>query len=339
MFGLSLGIGLMGWFLGSLHWSELGHVMTEISLWWVGAGIVVMMLQYVLHAVRWGVLLRHVDPGIDFRLLWSATAVMWGFNTLLPLRAGNFLRPAVVARERQVPYTTLLFTTIAEYVCDTFGIVVMLMWMIVLLPPERYESGFMAPVKLWGPRIGVLALISLFLIVLLSTRHARTFVKSLLRPIPSMKVKEVALAIFDQLVEGMAAVGRPIRLVQALLLTLGVWGGWLVAILCILEAFAVDLPLDGALFMESSLTLSMMLPQAPGFLGLFQVVTEQTLAWYDTPVAKAEGIALVFWSICFVPITLVGLYEGSRQGLGLFGGQKAVFEELVGDEVPEDERE
>jgi len=319
----------MVWFLGSLHWRELGEVMREVHLSWVAAAVVVMMLQYVFHAIRWGVLLKHVDPGINFRLLWSATAVMWGFNTLLPLRAGNFLRPAVVARERGVPYTTLLFTTIAEYVCDTFGILVMLMWMIALLPPERYESGFMAPVKLWGPRIGVVALISLFLIVLLSTRQARTFVQSLLRPVPSKKIRRYSLAIFDQLVEGMAAVGHPMRLVQALLLTLGVWGGWLAAILCILEAFDVALPLDGALFMESSLTLSMMLPQAPGFLGLFQVVTEQTLAWYDTPVAKAEGIALVFWSICFIPITIVGLYEGSRQGLSLSGGQADVFEELA----------
>ena len=185
VFGLSLGLGLMAWFLGSLHWRELGTVMLQISPWWVVAAAAVMMIQYAIHAARWGVLLKHVDPGIDARLLWSATAVMWGFNTLLPLRAGNFLRPAVVARERQVPYTTLLFTTIAEYVCDTVGILVMLMWMIALLPPERYESGFMAPVKLWGPRIGVLALVSLFLIVLLSTRQARTFVQGLLKPLPS----------------------------------------------------------------------------------------------------------------------------------------------------------
>jgi glycosyltransferase 2 family protein len=329
VFGLALGVGLMVWFLGSLHWNELGQVMRDISWIWLLAAIVVMMAQYALLAVRWGVLLRHVDPGINFRLLWSATAVMWGFNTLLPLRAGNFLRPAVVARERQLPYTTLLFTTIAEYVCDTVGIVVMLLWMIALLPPERYESGFMAPVKLWGPRIGIIALVSLFIIVLLSSRQARTFVQSLLMPIPSKKAKAYALGLFDQLVEGMAAVGHPLRLFQALVLTLGVWGGWLVAILCVLEAFAVDLPLDGALFMESSLTLSMMLPQAPGFLGLFQVVTEQTLAWYDTPVAKAEGVALVFWSVCFIPITLVGLYEGSKRGLGLLGNRGAVFDELV----------
>jgi len=319
----------MAWFLGSLHWRELGQVMREVSLWWVAVAALVMMVQYGFHAVRWGVLLKHVDPGIDLRLLWSATAVMWGFNTLLPLRAGNFLRPAVVARERQVPYTTLLFTTVAEYVCDTVGILVMLMWMIALLPPERYASGFMAPVKLWGPRIGVLALVSLFLIVLLSSRQARTFVQGLLRPLPSKRARSYALRIFDQLVVGMAAVGHPLRLVQALVLTLGVWGGWLVAILCVLEAFSVDLPLDGALFMESSLTLSMMLPQAPGFLGVFQVVTEQTLAWYDTPIAKAEGVALVFWSVCFIPITLVGLYEGSRQGLGLMGRRSAVFEELA----------
>jgi uncharacterized membrane protein YbhN (UPF0104 family) len=93
----------------------------------------------------------------------------------------------------------------------------------------------------------------------------------------------------------------------------------------------VDVPAAGALFIETALTLSMLIPQAPGFLGVFQVVTEEALALWGTPTAQAEGIALVFWSVCFVPITIWGLFEAWRQGLGLSGGQAAVYAELSGE--------
>ena len=91
-------------------------------------------------------------------------------------------------------------------------------------------------------------------------------------------MRGVVLGLFDQLVLGMAAVSHPLRFAQALLLTLVIWGGWLAAIVATFKAFNLEMPLAGALFMESALTLSMLVPQAPGFLGVFQVVTEEALA-------------------------------------------------------------
>ena len=43
--------------------------------------------------------------------------------------------------------------------------------------------------------------------------------------------------------------------------------------------------------------------------------TEEALALFHAPTAASQGVALVFWSICFVPITVLGLFEGARHGV------------------------
>ena len=313
--GLGLGLGMLAWFVSSLEWVALGEALSTVHTGWLLAALVVLLGQYAFHAWRWGVLLKHVDPEIGPRLLWSSTAVLWGFNTVMPLRAGNLLRPLVIARARNLAYPTVLFATIAEYVFDAAGILVMIGWLVWLLPPDQ-ATGPVADALNVARSVGIGA-VGMFLgILLLSTRQAHSAVTAALRPIPSDWLRDRATVLFEQLVEGMASVSSPLRFVQAFVLTLGVWGCWLGGLVCTLHAFRLDLPLAAALFLEAALTLAMMVPQAPGFLGVFQVVTEEVLNLWNTPAGAAQGVALVFWSLCFVPITIVGLVEGARHGVG-----------------------
>ena len=311
--GLAIGLGGMGWFLGSLDLPELWRVLTRLKPSWLLAAVVVTLAQYGVHAWRWGVLLEALDPAIPKRLLWSSTAILWGFNTVLPLRAGNLARPLLIARDRELPFTSVLFATVAEYVCDAFGIIVMVLWLVFLLPPGTSPALDDAlQISRW---VAVASIGGFFSILLLSTRGAHRLVQSLTRPIPSARVREGLNETFAQLVAGMASVRSPSQLGRALVLTLGVWGGWLLAIVCTLKAFSLDLPLAASLFLEAVLTLSMMVPQAPGFLGVFQVVTEEALGLFDVASASAQGVALVLWAVIFVPITILGLIEGARSGV------------------------
>ena len=319
---------MLAWFVSGLEWSELWEVLKQVSLGWLLLAALLMLLDYFFQAWRWGFLLRHIDDEIGIKALWDATAVMWAFNTLLPLRAGNFLRPALIARRRGLPYTTVLFTMIAEYICDVFGILVMLLAMLLCLPASMTEKPVIGDLQTYGIFIAIGGLATFGVVVLLLTRQARNVVVGLLRPVPSARLRKKILDIFDQLVAGMAAVGNPLRFGQALGVTLLVWGAWLLVILATFRAFGLQMPFSGALFMEASLTLSMLVPQAPGFLGMFQVITEEALSLWGASPAHGQGIALIFWVICFVPVTLVGLFVASREGIGLMNRGRGLYEEL-----------
>jgi uncharacterized protein (TIRG00374 family) len=313
--GLLLGGSLLGWFLWSIDWRDLTRVLGTARWEWLLLAAVIMLADYVVHAWRWKVLLHHVDPHLPWSILLTASAVLWAFNTLLPLRAGNLLRPAVVATRRNLPYTTLLFTHVAESVCDVFGIVILVLIMLRMLPDDVDYGADVARLRGFGTWATAITLLALAGVVLLSTRRARAVVFELLRPLPSARVRRRFLRGFDQLIHGMSAVGNPLRMLQALAITLLVWLGWLLAIQCTLRAFGLDLTVAAALFMECALTLTMMVPQAPGFLGVFQIVTERALALFGAPTAESQAIALVFWSVCFVPITVIGVVAGYRAGV------------------------
>lgn len=337
--GIGLGVVLLAWFLGSIDFRELGAVLSEVDWGWLGLSVIAVLAHYALHGWRWKILLNHVDPDLDWRTVWRGTTILWGFNTILPLRAGNLLRPAVVALSRNLPYTTLLFTLVAETVCDAFGVVALVLLMLVMLPTSMTELGPLVQLKTWGIWLSVLALVGLGVVVLLSTRRARTVAESLLAPVPSDRVRARMLKIFDQLVEGMAAVGDPWQMFGALFATGLVWGAWLVGIEATLRAFGLSIPIAGSMFIEAALTIVMMFPQAPGFLGVFQVVTEQALDLFGAPPAQAKAVALVFWSVCFVPITVLGAWDGWRMGIGLAPESRAhAFTDLerraTGEDTP-----
>ncbi|MEZ4239328.1 MAG: lysylphosphatidylglycerol synthase transmembrane domain-containing protein [Myxococcota bacterium] len=321
--GILLGVGLLGWFVSSIDFAELGAVLSDIHWGWLVVSVIAVLAHYALHGWRWKVLLAHVDPDLDWKTVWRGTTILWGFNTILPLRAGNLLRPAVVALTRNIPYTTLLFTLVAETVCDAFGVVGLVLAMLVMLPGEVNDAGPLVQLKSWGIWLSAAALVGLGLVTLLSTRRARTVAESMLVAVPSDRVRQQLLKIFDQLVEGMAAVGDPAQMFGALVVTALVWGSWLLGIEATLRAFGLKIPAAGAMFIEAALTIVMMFPQAPGFLGVFQVVTEEALTLFDAPPAEAKAVALVFWTVCFVPITLLGVWDGWRMGIGLAPGSRA----------------
>lgn len=314
--GLGLGVAALGYFLHSLDWGGLAAALGRVSWTWMGVATLVMLADYAAQGLRWRVLLADAAPRLGLRTAWRATTVMWAGNTLLPMRAGLLLRPLVVQRlHPEVPYATLLSTVVAETVCDLAGIVALLLSTVALLPAEVASGGPVARLRDVGSWAGAVALVLLGGVVLLSGPAARSAVHAAARRLPHDGVRGVVLRSFDEVVSGLSVVRDPRRLLAALGWTGAIWLGWLGGIAATLRAFDQDVGLVGALFLETALTLAMLVPQAPGFLGVFQVVTEEALSLFGAGESESEAIALLFWSACFVPVTLIGAVDAWRAGL------------------------
>lgn len=314
--GLALGLGLLASFLYRLDFGAVFAVIGQVHLGWLALACLLTLLHYALQGARWQVLLHHVAPRLDLATVWRATTVLWAFNTIIGLRSGTVLRPAVVTRVRDVPYTTVLFTLVAETVCELFGVVTFVLLSLWVLPGEAVQSGSFAEARNIGMGSAAAALALLAAVIALSSGRARSVVEAWVAPLPSEALRARVLTTFDQLVLGMAAVGDPLRLFLAFAATLLVWASWTAAIHCTLWAFGLDLPLAASLFIQVALAIAMTLPQAPGFLGTFQAVTLQGLALFGAPAAESQAIALVLWAVCFVPITALGVFDAWRLGIG-----------------------
>lgn len=328
--GMAVGLGLLASFLWRLDFAAVFAVMGTVDPAWLVVACLAALVHYALQGIRWQVLLHHVAPRLDAITVWRATTILWAFNTILGLRAGTMLRPAVVTMTRDVPYTTVLFTLVAETVCEMFGLGVFVLAALLVLPEDAFTGGTLAQARTIAVWTAVGGLTLLGLVVLLSSGRARSVVEQWVTPIPSETVRTRILVTFDQLVHGMAAVGDPLRLALAFAMTLLVWGAWTVAIQATLWAFGLDLPWVASMFIQVALGVAMVLPQAPGFLGTFQQVTLQGLELFGAPPAESQAIALVLWVVCFVPITLLGVFDAWRLGIG-FGrdARDRAFHELA----------
>ena len=57
--------------------------------------------------------------------------------------------------------------------------------------------------------------------------------------------------------------------------------------------------------------------QAPGFLGAFHFVMEESLLLWQIEEGLAEASAILLWLVWFGPITIWGLIDASREGVSL----------------------
>ena len=95
------------------------------------------------------------------------------------------------------------------------------------------------------------------------------------------------------------------------------WLNGAVAIWCLFKAFGFSLPFAAACFTGVAIALTVALPQAPGFIGVFHVAIEKTMVLWGVPDAESKSFALVFWGVSFVPVTLVGMTTMWREGLSM----------------------
>jgi uncharacterized protein (TIRG00374 family) len=81
------------------------------------------------------------------------------------------------------------------------------------------------------------------------------------------------------------------------------------------KAIGLDAPPSSTLFMQTIIVLAVALPQAPGFVGVFEVFAVAALAVYGVPRDMAIAWAVVYHVISYIPVTVLGLVFFARLGL------------------------
>ena len=69
--------------------------------------------------------------------------------------------------------------------------------------------------------------------------------------------------------------------------------------------------------MAVAIALTVALPQAPGFIGVFHIAIEKTMVLWGQPVTSSKGFAIIFWTVSFLPVAVVGLLALWREGMSL----------------------
>jgi uncharacterized protein (TIRG00374 family) len=306
------------WFIHDVQWNHVRAVLSTIHVGWVALAASSLLAEFILRAYRWSTLLTPLGAKPKLIDLWSATVIGAAVNTLIPLRAGEIAKPMVASRRTGIRLTTLFATNVMERVFDLLGMVTVLIVMVLLLPTTHGNDELIDNLHWYGSWIGFGAVSAMSVFFLLATREraARGIFERilLLGPPP---IRPIFLDLFDGFVAGLGSTRNRKSPLIAGALSIAMWLNGALAIWFLFQAFGVDLPFAAACFTGVAIALTVALPQAPGFIGVFHVAIEKTMLLWGMAPSESKGFALVFWAVSFVPVTVVGLIAMWREGLNM----------------------
>jgi hypothetical protein len=327
---LALSVGMLAWFLRG---ANLREVVGEIQNGRVGLLVLavgVTCLTYVFRALRWQYLLRPLGNP-PFLAVLKTTVIGFAVSTLLPARAGEVVRPYLLARRAGFSATSAFATIILERVLDLVTVLLLFGFYLAFYTPAvpAEHSATFTALKSGGMVAGVAAVAGLAFLMLVAGHPERlaSWALRVERVLPA-KVAAALAHLVRTFLEGLAVVRQPGRLAVAGLLSLPLWLSIALGIWATSRAFHIDMIYPGAFLMMAVLVVGVAVP-TPGAVGGFHKAYQiGAVAFFGVANDRAVGAALVLHAISFVPVTIGGAIFLAQEGLS--------FSRVRGLAVPEE---
>lgn len=269
----------------------------------VAAHTAILMTMHVLRAVRWRHLLRPLAPEIGIRRVLSASWIGFTGILLLPLRAGEFVRPWLIRDRKQISFSSALGTMGAERVLDGLMVTGVLAGALVLVPrldPLPKTFGDLKIPVAAIPAAGYAALI-LFVALFVAMAvfyFARDFSKRVIHATIgriSPKLGEKVAHVVGGLAEGLHFLANVRYGVPFIVESLVYWGLnglgiWVLGLAC-----GLPMTFGHACAVMGVVAVGILVPAGPGLFGAFQASCYGALAMYFGPkMITWEGAVFVF---------------------------------------------
>lgn len=288
----------------------------EGTAWWT---VIPMFGMYIMaHGFRSRRLGLLLGEHVPFWGLFSVNAVGFLAINVVPLRLGEFVRPYLLFERYQVSFGRAVAAIVAERIIDLGMLLTMLLTLSVWVELPR-EGVMVAGVdviragqQLAG--VGVIFGVACALVVVWAGAPLTAFVARL-------PVVGRAAGFIDKLREGLARLlGDPVRLLKALIYTVGVWGCTLVGVGVVMWGVPGVPSGLGPVWTVWSITLAGMtaLP-TPGFFGGYELFCVAALwLWgVDGDIARTFAVTLHLTQFAFT-CGLGGMFA-LREGWSLRG--------------------
>lgn len=305
-----------------LHKADLravGAILRGADFRFVLAGFAVNSSALLLRTFRWRTILDPDDPP-PFYATFFANTVGYMLSTILPIRASDFARPALLSRRTTHRFSGALGTILVERVLDLTSILLMF----VIFAALRWNEFSHHPgIAAWFYIVRAGAIASAIILLALWTfifgvrffrERSRRVFESLGKLLPR-RMHGSWLHVFDTFSEGLRITKNPRALVTVLLCTLGTWTCLTAQFWLATLAVHHVLPYDASFFVTGVTTVGLAIP-TPGGIGGFHKACQLVLTrFYGFTVDASVAVAVLFHVIGTLPVLVTGLILFAREGL------------------------
>jgi glycosyltransferase 2 family protein len=294
------------WWRGP-DWDVVYHAFDFVAWRWVVAALALNLVSVVARAISWHLTISQAlpDPQPPFRSVFSAFGVGLLGNAILPARAGELARVAVlrphVPQDRGTGASaTLLGTVFAHRLFDLFPVLLLVAYVIATAKIPHWAATSLVGVGLVG--------LALFAVAILSARRRHQH-----RPVRGSTTRRV-LTMARQ---GLAVMKAPVAAAGAILFQTIGWVMQLLAVWVAMRAFDIDVPLPAAGLVLLLMNVATIFPLWPGNIGLLQAAVALPLVQYGVAYGTGFAYGLVLQVIEMSVGVGVGLVFLAREGLSL----------------------
>src|SRR5688500_3336667 len=154
-----LAIALFAWFLRHATVTEVWVQVRRARLDLLVAGFGAVILTYVIRAYRWQYLLHPIGR-TRFRTAFRTTVIGFAALGLLPARAGDVLRPYLLARQEGLSTSATFATIVMERVLDLIAVLVLLVFYVWgVSDPSSLPPALLRPIELSSALAGATAIV------------------------------------------------------------------------------------------------------------------------------------------------------------------------------------
>jgi len=216
-----LTVFFLGLFLWKSNLRDVWRIMLATNLLWLASAFVVNWLALVFRTIRWRVLLGGPNPP-GFYPTFFANTTGYMLSTVLPIRAGDVARPALLARRTNVRFAEALGTVLTERILDLFSILSIFIWFCVL----RWNSFPNNTGVVHGGAIGCTAVMAALIVLMISLYFFGDGVRrmhiSIGRILPK-RFREPWMKFFDAFANTLSIAERPRDFFTVVFATAAVW--------------------------------------------------------------------------------------------------------------------
>lgn len=306
-----LTIVFLALFLWKSNLHDVWRILLTTNVAWFAAGLVVNASAIVFRTIRWRILLDAKKPPA-FYPTFVANAIGYMLSTVLPIRAGDVARPALLARRTNIRFPEALGTVLTERVLDLLSILGIFLFFCVyrwrdfdqtVVRVGAYTAG--------GMLIAMVALILAFRFFQPVVRRLHAWFGGFL----PQRFRNPWMRFFDTFAATLRITERPYSFIAVVMATVCIWACLISQFWLVLVAAHRSLPFDASLFLNAATTVGIAIP-TPGGIGGFHKVCQYVLTtFYAFDIDTSVAVAVLFHIVGTLPVVLIGSILLLREGL------------------------
>lgn len=301
--------GLLLYVISTVSWDQVASHVKQMSWSALIPATLVWVLHFYIRGLRWRYLLPKTEkPSVQ--LLFDGIMLGSFATFVLPLRAGEFIRPLYITRHTKYSFPTAFVSVVIERFFDLSMVLASFGAVTFFVPslPEWANAGAIA--------LSTLAF-GIFVFILIGTflpEITINIVRFFTRYLP----QKLGIAIEKFIGEFLlgAAVMKDVKnLAIIILLTVLVWLTCFASFYIFFSVLSIHVPVLLAVTLAVIVALAVAAPSAPGFIGVFQIGCIAAFALFNYSEELATAYSILSHAHQFVMFVAYGSYILFREGL------------------------